>query len=389
MILLGAAAAAATALLLAMICAAVLWIRRRRQVLRGLRNYGRVEFADEDLGWSPDGHFNRALPFFEFVVVPLLIGMLGSAAVIGLLWGQGMFELVLSEIDDDIESPVSWIASLAVSYGISCGGGYLLFRRLRQRGQAYLTGRSAGMWKKAGQEAKSRMAELDRLVQEIGQTSRSLDLELVLDVTAGANGLFREVSEHYPTHTDAAVVRATFALCEKRLLLFKEELAEDVALFWEAVAAISEAEIASGSAETQEAEVLARLGDLKERLLSMRLPAHIKQKQWWTRDQGTTQDYRKIVSAITTEAEGLAGDLRVGAKIEGTVGAPHPDKMGEEEEAYALLGADPIADREEIGRLCVRLLDVWAGPDGEAATRRREIQTARATLQQNMTDEHG
>lgn len=388
MILLGAAAAAAAALLLAMICAAVLWIRRRRQVLRGLRNYGRVEFADEDLGWSPNGHLGRALPFFEFFVVPLLIGMLGSAAVLGLIWGQGMFGFVLSEIDGDIESPVSWIGALVVSYGVSCGGGFLLFRRLRQQGQAYLTDRAAGMWEKASREAKIRRAELDRLVQEIGQTSKSLDLELVLDVTAGANGLFREVSEHYPTHTDAAVVRATFALCQKRLLLFKEELAEEAALFWEAVAAISEAEVASGSAGSQEAEVLARLGDLKERLLSMRLPAHIKQKQWWARDQGITQDYRKIVSAITTEAEGLAGDLRVGAKIGETVGALHPDKMGEEE-AYALLGADPIADREEIGRLCVRLLDVWAGPDGEAATRRQEIQSARTTLQQKMAREHG
>jgi hypothetical protein len=216
--------------------------------------------------------------------------------------------------------------------------------------------------------------------------TKSLALELGLDVTAGANGLFREISEHYPNDTDAAVVRATFSLCQERMLLFKKELAEDLALFWEAVAAIAEAETAGDGSGAQDTEVLARLSDLKERLFSLRLPAFINQEQWWILDQGTAQDYRKIVSAIAREAEGLVGDSRRAAEIEEIAGAIYRDEIGKEE-AYALLGVAPTADRDEIGRLCVRLLDVWEGAGDEAVMRRREIQTARDALKQNMAGE--
>lgn len=367
--------AAAAALVVAVSCAMVLWARRRRQVFCGLRNYGLVEFTAEEISWKPDGRLDRALPLFGFVIVPLLIGMPVPGAVTGLLWGQGMFELV----HDDFRPPASWIGALAVGYGIFYGGGCLLFRKFRQKGQAYLTSRCRDVWKKAGKEA--RMAELDRLVQEIGQTSRSLDVELVLDITAGANGLFREVSEHYPTHTDAAVVRATFALCQKRLLQFREELAEDVALFWEAIAAIAEAENASGTAGSQEAEVLARLSDLKERLFAPRLRARLNTKtRWWEREKSAPGDYRNIVQAIIQEAQALAVDNQ--GEGEGTpIAAAGSRGMGTAE-AYAVLGMDPASGGEGIGLLYSRLMELWAGEDAESQGRRQELRGAYAVLQQ-------
>lgn len=123
-------------------------------------------------------------------------------------------------------------------------------------------------FERIGRAAAPQLAELQALSREITAFGAKLDLKFDYDYVAEANALYGELVKHYVSRSDAAVVRATLALSHKRLTELKQEYAEDVALYWEAVAAIAEADIAVIATRSGSGELLVRLGDLKERLFA-------------------------------------------------------------------------------------------------------------------------
>lgn len=150
-------------------------------------------------------------------------------------------------------------------------------------------------------------------------------------------------------------MRAALALSHKRLTELKQEYAEKLALYWEAVAAIAEADIATTASGSGSGELLVRLDDLKERLFAPRLLALLNQTtRWWEREQSGAEDYRNTARAIIREAQTVAATPG-GDKAGKPIATVLPKAMGEAE-AYEVLGADPAVSGEELTRLCSRLL---------------------------------
>lgn len=224
------------------------------------------------------------------------------------------------------DAEASWALALSGGYGVFLGEGYILLQGMRRRGAKALEAAGHREWERINQIVAPLWAELKAISREISGWGASLDLQLAPDVAAGANALFGELAKHYPGQSDATVVRAILALCRKRLQQIQQEYAADVALYWEAIAAIAEANIAT--ARTPAGERLVRLADLKERLFAPALPALLnKSKRWWVRENSGAGDYRNIAGAIIREAQALAAEAQGGAEAENPVVAVSPGKM--------------------------------------------------------------
>lgn len=179
------------------------------------------------------------------------------------------------------------------------------------------------------------------------------------------------------------MVQAALALSHKRLTELKQEYAEDVALYWEAVAAIAEADIDVIVTRAGSGEMLVKLGDLKERLFAPGLPALLNANTpWWQRETSGAEDYRNIVSAIIGEVQALADEARSKAAV------PSPEMPAisgapSREEARAVLGVGAQAGLGEIGLTFAGLLQLWISDDAETAealARQQEIMAVAVVL---------